>query len=258
MIRVVFSSLLLCAACGSVEQPKSAKTVAAYEVPLRTASDKRRFVALLSEKAKAFGFHVDAATADELKVTSEVSKQTFNATVWRGKDDDEPIASAMDFQDRLGRVWISFSLGSDPGRSRQFREAIVPAIENRWPDIASLPIMPSGAIPLQEDLVRSAEGYIVKARQQENTTTHLGRGCLQVGVSRPAALRICVTQKLPISASQITIPPRRTRRLTACPQCPTGATFATPGSATTSLGTSRWMHASATRYDPPQISISGV
>src|SRR3546814_2515607 len=67
--------LLLCAACGAVEQPKSAKTVAAYEVPLPTASDKSRFLALLTEKAEAFGFHVDAATDDELKIMSERSEE---------------------------------------------------------------------------------------------------------------------------------------------------------------------------------------
>jgi hypothetical protein len=148
-------------ACGAVQQPHSAKTVAAYEVPLPTESDKRRFLTLLTNKAEAAGFHVDAATDQELKVTSEVSPQTFNATVWRGKDDDEPIASAMDFQDRIGRVWISFSLGEDPSRSRRFRESLVPAIEAGWPATASLPIMPNGAIPLTRDLIRTPQGYIV-------------------------------------------------------------------------------------------------
>lgn len=162
VIRLFLSLFLLCAACGAVEQPKSAQTVAAYEVRLSTASQKRRFLALLNQKAEAAGFHVDAATDEELKVTSAVSPQTFNATVWRGKDDDEPIASAMDFQDRIGRVWISFSRGTNPAQSRQFREALVPALRAAWPDIASLPIMPSGAIPLTEDLVQTPQGYIVK------------------------------------------------------------------------------------------------
>ena len=161
MLRMVLCLSLVCAACGAVEQPKSAKTIAAYEVPLPTPSDKRRFLALLTQKAEAAGFHVDAATDEELKATSEVSPQTFNATVWRGKDDEEPIASAMDFHDRLGRVWISFSLGEDPVRSRQFREALVPAIKDGWPDTASLPIMPNGAIPLTRDLARTPRGYIV-------------------------------------------------------------------------------------------------
>jgi hypothetical protein len=162
MLRIALSFVLVCAACGVVEQPKSAKTVAAYEVPLPTPSDRQRFIALLTEKAQAAGFHVDAATDEELKATSAVSPQTFNATVWRGKDDEEPIASAMDFQDRLGRVWISFSLGEDPARSRRFRDGLMPAIKASWPDTASLPIMPNGAIPLTEDLERTSQGYIVK------------------------------------------------------------------------------------------------
>lgn len=161
MLRVAPILLLLCAACGVVEQPKSATTVAAYEVPLPTASDKRRFLALLTEKADAAGFHVDAATDAELKVVSEVSPQTFSATVWRGKNDEESIASAMDFQDRLGRVWISFSLGQDPVRSRQFRISLISAIKSGWPEAAPLPIMPNGAIPLTSDLVRTPNGYIV-------------------------------------------------------------------------------------------------
>ncbi|RYD43478.1 MAG: hypothetical protein EOP63_09540 [Sphingomonadales bacterium] len=161
MLRIAPILLLLCAACGVVEQPKSAETVAAYEVPLPTASDKRRFLALLTKKAEAAGFHVDAATNDELRVASEVSPQTFSASVWRGKDDEEPIASAMDFQDRLGRVWISFSLGQDPVRSSQFRTSLMPAIQDGWPETASLPIMPNGGIPLTRDLVRTPNGYIV-------------------------------------------------------------------------------------------------
>jgi hypothetical protein len=162
MIRIVLCLALLCAACGAVEQPKSAETVAAIEVPLPTASDKRRFLALLTQKAEAAGFHVDAATDEELKVTSKVSPQTFNATVWRGEDDEERIVSAMDFEDRLGRVWISFARGEDPVRSRQFRESLMPAIKDAWPDTASLPIMPNGAIPLTRDLVRTPQGYIVE------------------------------------------------------------------------------------------------
>ena len=117
---------------------------------------------MLRKQAEAAGFHVDAATDEELKITSEVSRQTFNATVWRGRDDDEPIASAMDFEDRLGRVWISFSRGEDVARSTRFREALVPAIKRDWPETASLPIMPNGAIPLTRDLIRTPSGYIVR------------------------------------------------------------------------------------------------
>lgn len=152
---------LLGAACGPVEQPKWLETVAAYEVPIPAATDKARFLEILRNDAKPEGFHVDAATDEELKTLSEVSPITFSAAVWRGKDDDEPIASAMDFQDRIGRVWISFSLGQDPARSARFRNAVVSDIKAAFPGTASLPIMPNGSIPLTRDLVRAVSGYTV-------------------------------------------------------------------------------------------------
>ncbi len=151
---------LLCAACGAAPQPESRKTVAAYEVPLPTASDKAQFLDLLRKVAEVNGYHVDAASPADLAAMSEVSKITFSATVWRG-DDEESMASAMDFRDRIGRVWLAFPTGNDPSRSTQFRESLVPQIRQAWPETASLPIMPSGAIPLTEDLVRTPTGYEV-------------------------------------------------------------------------------------------------
>ena len=162
VIRSAAGLSLICAGCSASEQPKWAKTVAAFDVPLPTAADKARFLALYKIQAKAHGFHVDAATPHELQVLSKVSPITFNATVWRGEDDDEPIASAMDFRDHIGRIWVSFSLGQDPGRSSRFRESLVSEMKRAWPDTRSLPIMPSGAIPLSEDLVRTPAGYVVK------------------------------------------------------------------------------------------------
>ena len=161
MRRLIPCLLVICTACSPVEQPKWAETVAAYEVPLPTDGDKARFIELLREEGTARGFHVDAASQADLLIQSEVVPMTFNASVWRG-DDEELMASAMDFQDRVGRVWIVFPLGQDPVRSARFREEVIPKITELWPATASLPIMPSGAIPLTEDLVRSATGYSVR------------------------------------------------------------------------------------------------
>ena len=159
---LVLHALAALAACGPVAQPESNRTVAAYEVPLPTSEDKEQFLALLAEVGEAEGYHVDAATRTELEAMSEVSPITFNASVWRG-DDEELMASAMDFQDRIGRVWISFPRGQDPSRSNQFRETLMQRINLDWPATASLPIMPSGTIPLTQDLVRTPSGYEVRA-----------------------------------------------------------------------------------------------
>jgi hypothetical protein len=161
MFRLVIGFFLICTGCGVAEQPDWAKTVAAYEVSLPTDADKRRFLDLLRKEAEAHGYHVDAATPDELKVLSGVSRRTFSAAVWRGKDDEESMASAMDFHDHIGRVWIEFSLGQNSLRAAQFRESLVPKIKTVWPDTMALPIMPSGAIPLTEDLIRTPSGYVV-------------------------------------------------------------------------------------------------
>ena len=162
MFRPIAGLALLCTGCGVAEQPEWARTVAAYEVPLPTEADKGRFTELLVREAEAEGFHVDAAAPQELKSQSEVSPMTFNASVWRGKDDEESIASATDFRDHIGRVWITFALGQDPDRARRFRERLVPRMKEAWPGTASLPIMPNGGIPLVEDLIRTPSGYAVK------------------------------------------------------------------------------------------------
>lgn len=167
MQRLPILLLLVLAGCGVTKQPKSAKTVAAYEIPLPTTADKNRFLELLSRNARADGFHVDAATPEELKAQSDVSPITLNATVWRGANDEEPIASAMDFKDHIGRVWLSFSLGEDPGRSSDFRSKLMLQIEKIWPGTMSLPIMPNGAIPLTNDLRRTPSGYVVKPSAAE-------------------------------------------------------------------------------------------
>jgi hypothetical protein len=109
--------------------------------------------------------HVDVESKQDLENDAQASpllQKTMNAAVWRGANDDEAIASAMDQHDHLGQVWIVFSRGKDPALSSRFRERAMRAIKLRWPDTLSLPIMPTGAIPLHADLVRTPIGYVVK------------------------------------------------------------------------------------------------
>jgi hypothetical protein len=108
--------------------------------------------------------HVDAASTQELEREAKVSRnseKTMNAAVWLGSNDDEAVASAMDEFDHLGQVWLTFSRGEDPTMASRFRERAMREITLHWPDTLSLPIMPTGAIPLHRDLVRTPTGYIV-------------------------------------------------------------------------------------------------
>lgn len=157
---IILLAALACLGC-TVPQPESARTVAAYDVPLPTAADREAFLAILRREAAVDGYHVDAATDEELANMSTVSPTRLNATVWRGND-VEIVASAMDMVDHVGRVWITFSKGQNPPAFARFRTRLIAALKRRWPQTASLPVLPEGNIPLAADLVRTPSGYQLK------------------------------------------------------------------------------------------------
>lgn len=166
MRRVVL--VMICAmiaGCGEARQPARAKTVAAFEVPLPSEADREQFLLVLRAAAEVEGMHVDAASGEELKREAKVSpkfEMTMNAAVWRGANDDESVASAMDQFDHLGQVWLAFSRGEDPAMAARFRDRAMHEIMLHWPGTLALAMMPTGAIPLRRDLVRTPTGYIVK------------------------------------------------------------------------------------------------
>jgi hypothetical protein len=154
----------LIAGCGVATQPESVKTVAAFEVPLRSVADRNQFLSVLRAAAAREGMHVDTESNQDLAQETKVGPafaKTMNAAVWRGSNDDEAVASAMDQHDHSGQVWIMFFRGKDPALASRFRESVTCEIMLRWPETLSLPIMPTGAIPLYSDLIRTPSGYIV-------------------------------------------------------------------------------------------------
>src|ERR1700735_4454115 len=162
IVSLVISVLI--AGCGVATQPESAKTVAAFEVPLPSESDRNQFLSILRAAAGAEGMHVDVESAQDLAQEAKVSPafaKTMNAGVWRGANDEEAVASAMDQPDHLGQIWIMFSRGKDPQLTTRFRESAMRQIKLRWPATLSLPIMPTGAIPHHGDLIRTPNGYVV-------------------------------------------------------------------------------------------------
>jgi hypothetical protein len=155
---------MVVAGCGVAPQPESAKTVAAFEVSLPTEQDRTEFLSVLRRVAKAEGLHVDSASQQELKRMAEAipeSKMTIHAAVWRGTNDDELEASILDQPDHLGQAWIMFSKGEDPALATRFRDRAMAEILLRWPGTLSLPIMPTGAVPLHRDLIRTPTGYVI-------------------------------------------------------------------------------------------------
>lgn len=156
--------------CGVAPQPESIKTVAAFEVPLQSEADREQFLSVLRAAAEVEGMHVDAESGKDLENEAQVSpnfRMTMKAAVWRGSNDDEAVASAMDQFDHLGQVWLMFSRGKDPAMVARFRERAMHEIMLHWPSTLSLPIMPTGSIPLRRDLIRTPTGYMVKPSEAQ-------------------------------------------------------------------------------------------
>ena len=160
MKRIALALVAICSSCAAAKQPDSARTVAAFEIPLPAPADKQAFLAIVREEASRVGYHLDAATPEQLRQLSEVSPVTMNAAVWRGND-EESVASAMDGPDHLGFVWFGFSKGTQPERVASFRDRVMRRVSASWSQTTRLPIMPTGAIPLRRDLVRTPSGYEV-------------------------------------------------------------------------------------------------
>jgi hypothetical protein len=171
MCRLVFATICaVIVGCGVAPQPESIKTVAAFEVPLQSKADREEFLSVLRAAAQVEGMHVDAESDTDLGSEATVSpnfKMTMKAAVWRGSNDEEAVASAMDQFDHLGQVWLMFSRGKDPAMATRFRERAMHDIMLHWPGTLSLPIMPTGAIPLHSDLIRTPTGYIVNPSEAD-------------------------------------------------------------------------------------------
>lgn len=151
------------AACSPVDQ-RDSRTVAAIEVPLDGEDDREALVTMLRRHAHAAGFHVDDGSDRWRRFEAEANqiapddRLTVNVGVWSNSDDAEAEALADD-RFHPGRAWVTFPRGSQPDRSRRFREPLLAEIGRRWPRARSIPILPGGTLPLADDMVMTRDGY---------------------------------------------------------------------------------------------------
>ena len=163
LLAPVLAVCCLIAAC-SARQPDSWRTVAAFEIPLSSEADREEFLLVLKGAAEAEGMHVDLTSSQDLRAMAQAipqSESTVRAAVWRGSKDDEPVATAMDLAGHLGRIWLTFAKGEDPSLNNRFQQRAMSEIIRHWPSTLSLPVMPTGATPLPQDLIKTKDGYIV-------------------------------------------------------------------------------------------------
>lgn len=167
MRRIVFLAVCVAVAGCAIDrrQPDADRMVAAFEVELPSQADRGQFLSVLRAAAEAEGMHLDTDSKQELEGETQATAHaeiTMHAAVWRGPKDDDAIALVTNEGNHLSPVWIMFFRGKDATQARRFRQRAMRVIRLQWPNILSLPIMPSGAIPLPRDLVRTPSGYIVK------------------------------------------------------------------------------------------------
>lgn len=162
MWRGLLIGVLLGIAGCVAPQPESLDTVAAFEIPVPTASDRTELLTLVRQEAEADGLQLYAASDEQLRDVSEAipqARRTVSATVWRGAENALPEVTIMDGADHLGRAWITFAKGEDTAQAAQFRERLMRRILLRWPETIALPILPGGNIPLARHLIRTPAGY---------------------------------------------------------------------------------------------------
>lgn len=162
MWRALLIGVLLGVAGCIAPQPESLDTVAAFEIPVPTPSDRTELLALVRQEAEADGLQVYANSDEQLRDLSQAIPQasrTVSATVWRGAENGLPEVTIMDGADHLGRAWITFAKGEDMAQASQFRERLMRRILLRWPETLALPVMHEGNIPLPRHLIRTPSGY---------------------------------------------------------------------------------------------------
>jgi hypothetical protein len=161
VVFLVVSALLV--GCDR-SQPESNKTVAAFLIPLPSENDRGELLIALRGAAKRQGMHVDAAGREDLERMARnipEAKKTIYAAVWFGSSDDDPVAIVTDQNELPGQVWIMFLKGKNTVAADKFRGDATREIMRHWPDTLSLPITPTGGIPLYRDLIRTSKGYMV-------------------------------------------------------------------------------------------------
>lgn len=162
MWRAVLIGIAMVVSGCVAPQPDSGRTVAAFEVPLHTPSDRAEFLAILRQVSQAEGLHIDAENDESLRNTAEQipeANRTLHAAVWRGTEDDHAEAVIMDGHDHLGLVWIAFLAGEETASAKRFRDRVMNRVVLRWPETMSLPVMPTGSIPNPYQLVKTPSGY---------------------------------------------------------------------------------------------------
>jgi hypothetical protein len=159
---------VLMAGCGVPHIP-GLRQVSAIEVDVTRPADRAALIAILHERARLHGLHLDDLSEQWVQlgkgkpVTSPVKKSIY-VGLWRTADDKDLLAG-VDDGGHLGKAWVTFLAGEQPELADEVRRGLLADIERRWPDARKIPVMPNGALPLDDDLVWTGSSYVVKSER---------------------------------------------------------------------------------------------
>lgn len=120
---------------------------------MRKPSDRTDLLLIIRQQAATdLAMHVDDFSDrwDASKARSRdypsVAEGAHYAGVWRGLNDDEQEAGAIDLGHK-GGVWLTFPKGRTPDRSLKLRQRFIAATRDSFSYSRAIPILPSSALP---------------------------------------------------------------------------------------------------------------
>lgn len=156
--------LVVLVGCGWVLRPvdqTSIRQVRAVEVPIRSATDREDLKNIMKRHGDKYGLHFVDTTASWQAAPPELRKTLYFALDRPVKQREEWEITAED-EGKGTDPWIVFFYGVDPPRAKASRDLLVSALRERFPNLLDVPIMPTGALPLRQDLIRTQAGYEVR------------------------------------------------------------------------------------------------
>jgi hypothetical protein len=156
--------LLLCVSGCHSNPAQVSRVTSAIEVPLQSPADDADLIGILRRFAAANGMHVDDVSQKWRDFQRDANppaqtRMSIYVGMWRGSEDHDLEASIEDMG-HLRRAWLAFyDDGGKEGLPASARSTILAQIKKRWPDATSLPVLPSGGLPLASDLRHTEDGY---------------------------------------------------------------------------------------------------
>jgi hypothetical protein len=154
-----------------VDQPASLRVVRAIEIPIRSDADRQDLKDIMKRHGDKTGLYFVDTSESWRNAPTGFRKTLYFALDRPTKQREEWEVEAYDDGEGTD-PWIIFFYGVDPASAKASRDVLVSVLRERFSDMLEVPVMPSGALPLRQDLVRTPAGYEVRPDRAEAYGLH--------------------------------------------------------------------------------------